>query len=41
MQPLDHVLLEVDGLERYLSRRGFLKAAALLPILPRTFTSDD
>jgi hypothetical protein len=41
MQPLDHVLLEIDGLERYLSRRGFLKAAALLPVLPHTFSADD
>ena len=41
MQPLDHVLLEIDRLERYLSRRSFLKAAALLPVLPRTFSSDD
>jgi hypothetical protein len=41
MQPLDHVLLEVDGLERYLSRRGFLKAAALLPMLSRTLSADD
>ena len=41
MQPLDHVLLEIDGLDRYLSRRRFLKAAALLPVLPRTFSSDD
>ena len=41
MQPLDHVLLEIDGLDRYLSRRSFLRAAALLPVLPRTFSSDD
>jgi hypothetical protein len=41
MQPLDHVLLEIDGLDRYLSRRSFLKAAALLPVLPRTLSSDD
>jgi hypothetical protein len=41
MQPLDHVLLEIDGLDRYLSRRSFLKAAALMPVLPHTFSSDD
>lgn len=41
MQPLDHVLIEIDGLDRYLSRRGFLKAAALLPVLPRGFSADD
>jgi hypothetical protein len=41
MEPLDHVLLEIDGLERYLSRRGFLKAAALLPMVSRSFSLDD
>lgn len=41
MQPLDHVLLEIDGLERYLSRRGFLKAVALLPMLPHGVSADD
>jgi hypothetical protein len=41
MQPLDHVLLEIDGLERSLNRRAFLKAAALLPALPRGFSADD
>jgi hypothetical protein len=41
MEPLDHVVLEIDGLERYLSRRGFLKAAALFPIVSRTLSTDD
>lgn len=41
MQPLDHVLLEIDGMERYLSRRGFLKAVALLPMLPRGVSAED
>jgi hypothetical protein len=41
MQPLDHILLEIDALERGLSRRGFLKAAALLPVLPAGFSPDD
>ena len=41
MQSIDHVLLEVDGLERALSRRGFLKALAAVPILPGFFSADD
>lgn len=41
MQPIDHVLLEIDGLERYLSRRSFLKAAVSLPVFHRTFSSED
>jgi hypothetical protein len=41
MQPIDHVLLEIDGFERYLSRRRFLKAVAFLPIVSRSLSSDD
>lgn len=41
MHPIDHVLLEMDALDRHLNRRSFLKAAALLPVLPRGFSADD
>ena len=41
MEPLDQVLLELDALERCLSRRAFLKAAALAPTLPRSVSADD
>ena len=41
MQPLDHVLLEMDGLERCLSRRSFLKVVALLPVLPGPLSPGD
>lgn len=41
MQPLDHVLLEIDALDRCLSRRSFLKAFAFLPLVSRSISSDD
>ena len=41
MQPLDEILLEVDALERSLGRRGFLKAIALLPVVPAALSHDD
>jgi len=41
MEPLDHLLLAIDGVERCLSRRAFLKAVALVPVLPLRFSLDD
>ena len=41
MESLDLLLVEIDGVERCLSRRGFLMAAALLPVVPAAFSADD
>lgn len=41
MQPLEALLLEIDAVDRCLSRRAFLKAAALVPVLPGAFSPDD
>jgi hypothetical protein len=41
MEPIEHLLLEVDAVERCLSRRAFLKAAVLVPVLPGGFSPDD
>ena len=41
MQSIDHVLLEIDGLDRALSRRGFLNALVSVPILSTSFSADD
>jgi hypothetical protein len=41
MLPLDAISLEIESVERHLSRRGFLKFAALVVVIPREGISLD